>query len=95
LIANVIDGEIALAQGDDTLAHGIFTRLRLGAVGNVAEEISVHVVAKAPAENAKGTGLVSETAGCFRRRHSLDEVGAKGLVLALAWMPGLLEEALI
>ena len=94
LIANVIDGEITLAEGDDALADGIFAGLRLGTVGDIAKEISVHGVAKAPAENAKGPGLVPEAAGYFCRGQSLEEVGAQGLVLTLPRVFGLPKEAL-
>jgi hypothetical protein len=88
-------GEVALAEGDDALPHGVFAWLRLGAVGNIAEKIAVHVMTKAPAENAKGSGLVSEAAGCFRRRDSLHQIGTNGFILALTWVARLPEEALL
>jgi hypothetical protein len=49
-------------------------------------------MAKAPAEDAEGAGLVAEPAGGLRGRELLDEVGAQRLVLALARVVRLGEE---
>jgi hypothetical protein len=50
-------------------------------------------VPKAPAENPESTGLVAEPEGDGRRRRALGEVGAQRLVLPLARLDRLEEEA--
>lgn len=49
LVADVVNGQVALAQGDNAFANRIFLGLRLGAVEQVTEELAVHMVAEAPA----------------------------------------------
>jgi hypothetical protein len=49
-------------------------------------------VAKAPAEDAEGAGLVAEPAGNVGGGQTFDEVGAERLVLALLGVPWFEEE---
>ncbi len=91
-IADVVHGEVALAQGDDAGAHRVLAGLGLRPVGDLAEEIAVHLVAKAPAEDAEGPGLVAEPTGHLGRRGAVGEVGAQRLVLALARLARFQEE---
>ena len=70
LVADVVDGEVALAQGDNARADGVLARLGLRPVRDVAEEVPVHLVPEAPAEDAEGAGLVAEPAGGLGRRQS-------------------------
>ncbi len=49
LVADVVHGEIALAECDDALAHSVLPRLRPRAARNVTEEVPLHVVTEAPA----------------------------------------------
>jgi hypothetical protein len=59
----------------------------------VAEELAVHPVPEAVAQDAKGAGLVPEAASRFRRGEMLNEVRAQGFVLSLASFRRLEEEA--
>jgi hypothetical protein len=63
-------------------------------MGDVAKEVAIHPVAEAPAEDPEGAGLVAEAPRSFGRGDALDEVGSQRLILALAWVRGLAEEAL-
>lgn len=49
-ISDVIDGEVLLSEFDDTFSNGIFLGLGLGSPSDIFEKITIHVVAKAPAE---------------------------------------------
>jgi hypothetical protein len=93
LVADVVHGEVALAEGDDAGAHGVFARLRRRPVRDLAEELAVHLVAEAPAEDAEGAGLVAEPEGDDGGGRALGKVGAQGLVLALARVGRLQEES--
>ncbi|MGH6689354.1 MAG: hypothetical protein ACREF4_01550 [Gammaproteobacteria bacterium] len=92
LIADVVHGEVALAQDDDAGAHRVLARLGFRAVRGLPEEVAVHLVAKAPAEDPEGAGLVAEPEGHGGGRRAVGEVGAQRLVLALAGMRRLHEE---
>jgi hypothetical protein len=61
-------------------------------VRDLPEELAVHLVAEAPAEDAEGAGLIAEPEGDGVRRRALGEVGAQRLVLALARVGRLQEE---
>jgi hypothetical protein len=54
--------------------------------------VTFHDVAEAPAEDAEGSGLVPEAAGCLGGGEALDEIGAERFVLALARVVGFGEE---
>jgi hypothetical protein len=60
----------------------------------VTEEVTVHAMAKAPDEDPEGPGLVPELTGDLGGAEVIGEEGPKGLVLALARVAGLEEEAL-
>jgi hypothetical protein len=92
LIADVVHREVALAQGDDAGADRVLAGLGFRAVRGLPEEVAVHLVAKAPAEDAESAGLVAEPEGHGGGRRALGEVGAQRLVLALAWMRRFHEE---
>ena len=62
-------------------------------MGDVAEEIAIHLVPEAPAEDAEGAWLVAELARGVSRGELLDEVGTQGFVLALAGVDRFEEEA--
>jgi len=91
-IADVVDGEVALAQRDHAGPHRVLARLGLRPVGTRVEEVAVHLVSEAPAKDAEGPGLVAEPNGDLGGRRALGEVGAQRLVLALARLGRLQEE---
>jgi hypothetical protein len=92
LIANVVDGEVALAERNDAGADRVLARLRGRPVRARAEEVAVHLVPEAPAEDAEGAGLVAEPEGDLGRWGPLGEISAQRLVLALAGLGRLQEE---
>ena len=57
-----------------------------------AEELPVHLVPEAPAEDPEGPGLVAEPTGHLGRRGAVGEIGAQRLVLALARLRRFQEE---
>jgi hypothetical protein len=61
-------------------------------VGDVPEEVPIHEVPKAVAEDTEGARLISEPTGRLLGGQLLDEVGAEGFVLAVAGMGGFQEE---
>ena len=91
-VADVVDGEVALAQGNHAGAHRVLAGLGFRPVRARAEEVPVHLVPEAPAEDAEGPGLVAEPAGHLGRRGAVGEVGAQRLVLALARLARFQEE---
>ena len=94
-VADVVDGEIAFAKLHDLRARGVFVGLGLWAVGDIAEEVAVHVVAEAPAKDAEGACLVAEASGRLGGGDPFEEIGAQRFVLALVWVAGLMEEAFL
>ena len=88
---NVVDRVILFAQGDDELAGGILFGLRLGARSELAEEVGLGL-AEVVAKNAEGAWGIAEVFGDQRGREAFDEVGAKGLVLALSGGSGFEEK---
>jgi hypothetical protein len=92
LVANVVDGQVLLSQCDDQLTHGVLAGLALWPMWDVAKEVAVHLVAKSPTQDTKGSGLIAEAACRLRRRQPVDEVGTKGFVLTVPCIRGLEEE---
>ena len=88
---NVVDGVILFAQGDDELAGGILFGLRLWAGPELTEEVGL-VLAKVVAKHAEGARRIAEVFGDQRGSEALDEVSAKGLILALSGGSGFEEE---
>ncbi len=85
LAADVVDGEVPLAHGDDQVADAIARGAGCGpwpAGGKKAAPLG-GVVAELVAEDAEGARGVAEAASDLVGGESLDEVGAEGLVLSL------------
>jgi len=83
-VADVVDGEVALAQRNHAGAHRVLAGLGFRPVRALAEEVAIHLVPEAPAEDPEGPGLIAEPTGHLGRRGTIGEVGAQRLVLALA-----------
>jgi len=82
---DVLDPEVALAQGDGQLADAVAGGSRARTALGLAEESGPFfgVVAELVAEHAKGAGRITEALGGLGRREFFDEESAQGLVLAL------------
>ena len=91
-LADLVDRVVLLAQGDGDLARGGLLRLRLRPASGSDEERRRPVAAKVVAQDAEGPGR-GPKARATSARALLDEVGAQGLVLAVARGGGLAEEA--
>ena len=90
---DVVDGEVALAHGDDQFAHRVTRGCALGPMARGAEELAlVGVVAKLVAQDAEGAWGVAEASRDLLGGAVFDEVGTQGLVLALQGMFGGKEE---
>jgi hypothetical protein len=92
LFADVVDGQILLAQLDDFLSEAVFfwSDTRASFLRG-QEELSLRVCSELVAHDAEGARRVSE-AGCgFGRGEALDEEGTEGFVLSVGRV-GRLEE---
>jgi hypothetical protein len=87
-VADVVNRVVLLAEFDHPRTDGVLLGLGLGTVGDVPEEVPIHEVSKAVAENAEGAWLISEPLGNFLGGPFFDEVGAEGFVLALGGAGG-------
>jgi len=91
---NVVDREVALAQGHGRLAHAVAGGSRARAALNLAEESGAlfGVVAELVDQHAKGAGRITEALGGLGRKELFDEESAQGLVLPLKGLFGGKEE---
>ena len=92
-LADVVDRQILLAQGDDLVPQALGLGGRFRAFGRRQEEPPVRVLAELMGEDAEASGGVSATASGLGGGKAFDEVGAKGFVLAMSGVLGLEEEA--
>jgi hypothetical protein len=81
---NVIDREIAFAQGDGQIADAVAGGSRLRSTLRLAKEGGAFLgaVAELMAEDTEGADGIAETAGDVAGGFFIDEVGAESLVLA-------------
>jgi hypothetical protein len=89
--ANVVDGEVLLAQDDDALAQFVALLLVFDRLRSWGKEIALGILTELMDEPAKAAGGIAEPLGRFLRGKALDEVSAESLVLALAGVFGLEE----
>ena len=95
LALDIVDREIPLAQGHDQLARRVASLRGLRAVAHVAEEAFLQglLTPELVAQDPKGPGGITKTAGDLCRGEAFDEIGAQGLVLTMEGVDGLEEEA--
>ncbi len=95
LALDVVDGEVALAQGDDQFADCIAGggEARPGRDGLEEAPRLVSQLAELMTEDAEGAGGIAKASGDFEGGESLNEVGAEGFVLTLERVIGGEEEA--
>jgi hypothetical protein len=91
--ADVVDGEVLLAKGDDVIAEGIGFRRRARSFGRYEEEVASRVLAKLVDEDAEAPWGIAKAARDLDTGEFVNEEGAQGLVLAVRGV-GWLEEDL-
>ena len=90
--ADVVDGEVLFAQGDDTVAEGIGFGCGMGSLGRCEEEVASRVLAELVDEDSEAPRGVTKAASDLGTGDSLDEKGAEGLVLAVGGVGGFEED---
>ena len=85
LVLNVINRQVLLSQSDGVLADAITSGRALGAMfGNLEEGAAlVGVMAELVTEDAESAWGVMKAAGDLGRREFIQEIGAKGFILAV------------
>ena len=91
--ADVIDGEVLLAQRDDAITKGVGFGCDLRPLGRGQEEIPSGTLAKLVDEDAEASWGVTEAASGLGTGNAIDEKGAKCLVLAVRGVGGFEEDA--
>jgi hypothetical protein len=91
--ADVIDGEILLAESDDPGTDRVGFGCGVWSFGRRQEEGSPGILAELVDQDAEASRRVSEAFGDLGARESLDEEGAEGFVLALSGVGGFEEDA--
>jgi hypothetical protein len=86
--ADVINGEVLLAQGDDRFPHPVLARTRAGRSARGEEEFQLGVLPQLVTEDAETTGGVAEPLGRLDGREALDEKSPQRLVLAVEGVMG-------
>ncbi|MEK7755026.1 MAG: hypothetical protein AAB654_24075, partial [Acidobacteriota bacterium] len=92
-LADVVDGEVLLAQGDDLISQALGLGGGFRSFGRGEEELPLRFLAELVGQNAKASRGVTAAAGGLGGREPFDEVGAEGFVLAVGGVLGLEEEA--
>jgi hypothetical protein len=86
--ADIIDGQILLAQGDDRVPDTIGFRRSLGPLLRGKEEGALWIPAELMGENAEASRGIPEATGDLGRRELIDEVGPEGFVLTMRSVDG-------
>jgi hypothetical protein len=83
IAADVVDGEVLFAEGDDAVAEGIGLGCGLGPLGRSEEEVASGTLAELVDEDAEAPRGVTEATSHLDAGETVDEEGAEGLVLAM------------
>jgi hypothetical protein len=81
--ADIVDGEVLLAQGDDAQTQGLLFRGAVGSLVRGKEEAAVGALAELAEQDTEAAVGVTEAFGDFRPGAALDDIGTQGLVLTL------------
>ena len=81
--ADVVDGQVLLAQGDDPVPQRVGLGGRLGPFGGGQEERTLRRLTKLVDHHPHGARGVAEAFGDLGRRTPLHEEGPQGFVLAV------------
>ena len=82
-----------MRQRDDPIAEGIGFGRSLWSFGRAEEEVTSGILAKLVDQDAEAPWGIAEAAGGLFTGQSLDEIGAKGLVLTMSGVGGFEEDA--
>ena len=91
--ADVVDGEVLLAEGDDLLPQPLLLAGRPALACGGGKEVAVGLVAELVDEDAEAPRRVAEAGGRLGRGEAVDEEGSEGLVLSMGGVGGLQEAA--
>ncbi len=83
--ADVVDGEVLFAGGDNLEAPGVGFGGALRPFGRRQEEGAVRVLAELAGQDAETARGIAEAAGSLLGGEAVDEEGTQGLVLAGGW----------
>jgi hypothetical protein len=92
IAADVVDGEVLLSQGDDAVTEGIAFGCGMRPLGRCEEEVASGTLAELVDEDAEAPRGVAEAASHLDAGETVDEEGAKGLVLAMGGVGGFEED---
>jgi hypothetical protein len=87
-LADIVDGEVLLAQGNDLVPKPICFGSTLRSFGRGYEEASIGVLAKLMTEDAEASLCVSKPSSGLSGRDAFDEIGSQGLVLPVGGIGG-------
>jgi hypothetical protein len=82
--ADVVNGEILFAQGDDLFSDPVPLGCRLWALFGWREELAMGILAEVVAEHPETSGGIAEALGNLLGREPIDEICAQGLVLPVS-----------
>jgi hypothetical protein len=88
-LADIVDREVLLAQGDDPKAEAVFIGCAARTFGGGEEERPLGIVAELVDEDPEAARGVAKAGGGFGGGESLDSEGAEGFILALSGVGGL------
>jgi len=91
--ADVVDGEVLLAQGDDLFAKPFLLARRSADARRRDEEVARGLMAELMDEDAEAPRCIAEPAGRFGGGETIDEEGPEGFVLPVGGVGGLQEPA--
>lgn len=89
--ADVVNGKILFAQGNDVLADAIHFWSCLWSLGGREKELPVGVVSKLMAQYTKAAGGIAEAFRRFDGRESFDEKSAQSFILPMGGIGGFKE----
>ena len=91
--ADVINGQILLAQGDHFLAHRVPLGYGLRTFTRREEKLPMRILTKLMAQDPKTARGVAEVSCGLGRGKTLNEVGPQGLILAMGGIGRIQEHA--
>ncbi len=89
---DVVYGEVLFAQGDDAVAEGVGLGCGLRSLGGRQEEVASRVMTELVDEDSKAPRCVTKAASDLSTGRSLNEEGAKSLILAVGGVGGFEED---
>ena len=81
--ADIVNGKILLAQGNDLVADGVAFRRAVWPFLRLNEKGTLGVLAELVAKHAETAGGIAKAFGDFMGREALDKIGPQRLVLPM------------